>query len=268
MGKMKITFLGTAGGRIAMMIQARGTGGFVIEMDGETIHVDPGPGSLVRAKEHHVNLRKLTGIVISHGHPDHSTDAEVVIESMTNGTREKKGTVIGNKHLMEGNEKHRRILSPFHADLPERIETLKAGESANIGKVKVTAVPTNHGDDDCYGFVFEGSKKIGYAGDGEYYEGQEKHFQGCDVLILNVLRPRGNKWPHHMNSPGAKKLISLTKPKLAILTAFGMYMIRNNPFTEAKWIEEETGIQTIAARDGQIIELGKNDSDGLKKWVK
>ncbi len=266
---MRITFLGTAGGRIAMMTQIRGTGGFVIEMDGEMIHVDPGPGTLVRAKQHHVNLQKLTGIVISHAHPDHCTDAEVVIESMTKGTRKRGGTVIGGKFLAEGNEKHKRAISPFHAELPDKISILKAGESASIGKIKVTAIPTMHGEEDCFGFVFEGSKKIGYTSDGEYFEGQEDHFRGCDCLIVNVLRPRGKSWPHHMDILQAKKLIGLSKPGLAILTAFGMYMIRGNPHEEAKWTEKETGVKTVAARDGQVIELdNKGDEKSLRKRAK
>ncbi len=263
---MKITFLGTSGGRIAMMTQIRATGGFVLEMDGEMLHVDPGPGALVRAKQQHVNLRKLTGVVISHAHPDHCTEAEVVIESMTGGTRKKRGVVIGNRYLTESDENHRKIISPFHAKLPEKVIVMKDGDRARIGKVEIEAVRAKHGEPQCLGFVFRGSETVGFASDGEYYEGQEERFMGCDYLILNVLRPRGNKWPDHMNTDEAENLISLAKPKTAILKDFGMLMLKANPDKEAGWIEKETGVRTIAARDGMVINSEREKSRGLERW--
>ena len=46
---MKITFLGTGGGRFSAISQRRMTGGFRIDnLNGKNYHVDPGPGALVR----------------------------------------------------------------------------------------------------------------------------------------------------------------------------------------------------------------------------
>lgn len=265
---VKITFLGTAGGRIVIMTQMRASGGFVLETEGERIHVDPGPGALVRAKQFGVNLRKLTGVVISHAHPDHYTDAEMVIESMTDGTRKKRGVLIGNEHAIRGGKDYRPSVSPFHLKLLERYEVMKPGEKTKIGKVGITATPTNHGDAKALGFVFRGSKTLGYAGDGEYFRGQEKYFEGCDFLLLNVLRPRGVKWPEHMNSDQAAELISKVKPKLAVLQHFGMYVLKARPEKEAGWIEKRTGVKTIAARDGMKLELDGFSGQGLRKWVR
>jgi phosphoribosyl 1,2-cyclic phosphodiesterase len=45
------------------------------------IHVDPGPGALVRALSHvpPCNPRELDAIVLSHKHLDHSADVNAVI---------------------------------------------------------------------------------------------------------------------------------------------------------------------------------------------
>ena len=116
--------------------------------------------------------------------------------------------------------------------------------------------------------MFRGSETLGYTGDGEYFEGQEKYFEGCDYLIANVLRPRGVKWPEHMNTEQAAKLIGLVKPKLAVLQHFGMLMVRANPEKEAKWIEKQTGVRTIAAKDGMKLDFGKESAkSGLEKWI-
>lgn len=265
---MKITFLGTAGGRIAIMTQIRASGGWILEMDNERIHVDPGPGAIVRAKQFRYNLRKLTGVIVSHMHPDHYTDTEMVIESMTEGTRKKRGVLLGNEYVIKGGKKYRAAVSPLHLKLLGRYEILKPGQKTEIGKIEITATPTKHGDSKALGFVFKGSKTLGYAGDGEYFKGQEKHYLGCDYLLVNLLRPRNVKWPEHMNSNEAAKLIRLVKPKVAVLQHFGMNVIRANPDREAKWIEKETGVKTIAARDGMILDFEKFSDQGLGKWIK
>lgn len=265
---MEVTFLGTAGGRIVIMTQMRASGGWVLEMGNERIHVDPGPGALVRAKQYGVRLRKLTGLIVSHAHPDHYTDAEMIIESMTEGTRKKRGILIGNENVIKGGKEYRPAISPFHLKLLERYEILKPGDKTKVGNIEITATPTKHGEEKALGFVFRGSKTLGYTGDGEYFKGQEKHFEGSDYLIVNVLRPRKVSWPEHMNTNQAAKLIGLVKPKLAVLHHFGMIMLRANPEREARWIEKQTGVKTIAARDGMRIDFEKLSKTGLKKWIK
>jgi len=68
------------------------------------------------------------------------------------------------------------------------------------------------------------------------------------------LKPYG-----HMTADKAKILVGRAKPKLAILQHFGMKMLFGVAEKEAKWIEQETGIKTIAARDGQIFELDEEN---------
>ena len=81
---MKLTFLGSGGGRFATITQKRMTGGFRIDdIDGMNIHVDPGPGALVRTYQFGLSPLKLNGVFVSHSHTDHYTDAEVLIEAMT-----------------------------------------------------------------------------------------------------------------------------------------------------------------------------------------
>ncbi len=265
---MKITFLGTAGGRIVIMTQMRASGGFVLEMDNERIHVDPGPGALVRAKQYGVKLRKLTGLIVSHAHPDHYTDAEMIIESMTDGTRKKRGVLTGNEYVIKGGKDYRPAISPFHLKLLERYEILKPGGKTKIGNIEITATQTKHGEEKALGFVFKGSKTLGYTGDGEYFQGQEKYFKGCDYLLLNVLRSRGTKWPEHMNTEHAAKLVSKVRPSLAVIQHFGMLMLKANPEKEATWIEKQTGVRTIAAHDGMTIDFEKSSEHGLDKWIK
>ncbi|MDH3366035.1 MAG: MBL fold metallo-hydrolase, partial [Thermoplasmata archaeon] len=93
---VRITFLGTGGGRFATIYQARATGGFYIE-DGRNIHVDPGPGALVRMRSVGLDPMNTHAILISHCHPDHYMDAEILIEAMTEGGTRKQGVLEASR---------------------------------------------------------------------------------------------------------------------------------------------------------------------------
>jgi len=253
---MKLIFLGSGGGRFVTMTQKLATGGTIIEMDGEMIHYDPGPGALVHAKEYGIDLRKLTGIIISHAHPDHYTDAEVVSIAMTRGAKQKRGFFLSNEYVFKGSNdgKYRPAISQYSLDYVKFHRIMNPGDSVNINKLKITAVHASHGDPKALGFVLKGSVKLGLTGDGEYYNSMAANYKGCDYLIINCLRPRTETWPRHMNADGAKRLIEGVQPKAAILKDFGMKMLGGVAEKEAKWIEGSTGVKTIAAKDGMRID--------------
>ncbi|MCD6591118.1 MAG: MBL fold metallo-hydrolase [Candidatus Aenigmarchaeota archaeon] len=264
---MRLTFLGTGGGRVVVMKQLKATGGWVLEIDNEKIHIDPGPGALVRARQYRTKIERLTAVVVSHAHPDHYTDAEMMIEVMTEGGRKRKGVLIGNEHVINGGDGYRPVVSPFHLNALEAYHVLTPNRKVRIGNIEVLATETRHTEPKGIGLVFKGSRTLGYTSDGEYFKGQEKYFQGCDYLVLNVLRPKGIKWPKHMNSEQAVKLISAVKPKIAIINHFGLLMLKAGVDKEAKWIEEQTGVKVIAAKDGMTINL-ENTPEGLGKWIR
>jgi phosphoribosyl 1,2-cyclic phosphodiesterase len=81
----------------------------------------------------------------------------------------------------------------------------------------------------------------------------EDHFRGCDYLIMNVLRPRTDSWPGHMNSEGAVKLINGSEPKTPVIKHFGMKMLRGVAYKEAEWMRKQTGTRVVVARDGLVI---------------
>ena len=111
-----------------------------------------------------------------------------------------------------------------------------------------------HRNSKAIGIILEGSKRIGYTSDTEYFDGMRESYEGCDYLILNCLRPRDDPWPEHMNAAMAERLISEVRPKLAVLTHLGLKLI-GKADSEARLITKNTGIKTIAAKDNMILEL-------------
>ncbi|GAI92895.1 unnamed protein product, partial [marine sediment metagenome] len=53
------------------------------------------------------------------------------------------------------------------------------------------------------------------------------------------------------------EIISGIKPKVAIITHFGMTMLRAGPWNIARQLKEKTGITVLAAEDGKHYEIKK-----------
>ena len=77
------------------------------------------------------------------------------------------------------------------------------------------------------------------------------------LRILCVMRPSGKPWKGHMTTNDAIKIIEQAHPEQAVLTHFGMKMIFKGPAREAKLIEKETSVSTIATKDGMRIKFGE-----------
>lgn len=249
---MKVTFLGTGGGRINLIKQIRATGGICISGQ-KNIHIDPGPGALVRMRDRDMDPLKTDILVVTHSHIDHISDAGVLIEGMSHYALRKKGTLIASEDALEGTTGGQRI-SPFHLSKVEKTIKAKPGESFEFEGGKFSFKKAFHDDFPAFGFVLEmGGKKIGYTGDTEYFTEMPQEYAGCDLLIINVMKPFSDQYVGHLTAEDASKLIGRVQPKLAILTHMGLKMLRYPAEKRASEVEAETGVRVIAAQDGMEI---------------
>ena len=242
----------------ATITQRRMTGGFRIDgIDGKNLHLDPGPGALVRSYQFGVNPLKLHGILVSHSHTDHYSDAEVLIEAMTRGMTRNKGLVIGSTSVINGYERWGPCISEYHLSKP-RVEVMEAGQTLRLDDLKITATPTVHGDPKNIGFRLEWDDfTLSYTSDTAYFDELHKYHQNADMLIASVIRPGNEKIRGHLCADEFMKLLEETSPKLAIMTHLGMKFIMDHPVEEAINISKKTGIKTLAARDGMVLDLDK-----------
>jgi phosphoribosyl 1,2-cyclic phosphodiesterase len=70
--------------------------------------------------------------------------------------------------------------------------------------------------------------------------------------------PRENPLKYHLCTDDALKILEGAKPGCSVLTHFGMKMVNADPDGEASYLEDETGIPTVAARDGMRITVGES----------
>ena len=278
MSQFDIIFLGTGGGRFATITQKRRTAGIRIISEGLNLHLDPGPGALVHSINEGLDPQKLDAIFVSHCHPDHYTDAEVLIEAMTRGMTRKRGVLVASKSVLSGTDICEASISKYHQQMPQQKIEAMPNMKFQVGDVNVLATEARHTDPDAVGFRFETADfgDFAYTSDTEYFEGIGKYYGGVRLLVLCVMRPAGKPWKGHMTTNDAIRIIEETRPKQAVLTHLGMQMIFKGPANEAKLIEEKTRIPTIAAVDGmqiifrekiQIETKLKRNQQGLNKFI-
>jgi phosphoribosyl 1,2-cyclic phosphodiesterase len=259
MAQYEIIFLGTGGGRFTTITQKRRTAGIRIIGENLNLHLDPGPGALVYSISEGLDPQKLNAIFVSHCHPDHYTDAEVLIEAMTRGMTKKRGVLAASKSVLRGSEVCEPSISKYHQQMLEQIIEAVPNMRFQVADVAVSVAEARHTDPDAVGFRFE-TKEYGdfaYTSDTEYFEGIGKYYRGARLLMLCVMRPAGKPWKGHMTTEDAIKIIREAQPEQAVLTHLGMQMIFQGPAREAKLIEEKTGTPTVAARDGMRIVFGE-----------
>jgi len=71
---------------------------------------------------------------------------------------------------------------------------------------------------------------------------------------LNNLEPFGYRSEDHLSSDDSVRIISAVRPRLAIITHFGQKILEENPIYQARDIQRRTNVQTVAARDGLVID--------------
>ncbi len=83
------------------------------------------------------------------------------------------------------------------------------------------------------------------------------------MIIINVVFMENHFKVDHLAIADAEKIITGIKPKVAILTHFGMSIWKAHPWEVAEQLTQKTGIKVIAARDGMKFDLEKLEENGV-----
>ena len=256
----KIKFLGTAGARFVMIKQLRSSAGTWISLEDKNLLLDPGPGTLVRCAKSRPPLdpTQLDAIILSHQHIDHANDVNIMIEAMTNGGFSKRGALFAPRSALENDP----VVLKYVRDYLNEIFVLKEGATYTLGNIEIFTPLRHIHPVETYGIVFKTPRyTISFIVDTRFFPDLIDKYRESDLIVINVVRYDGKGGKKldvdHLNLEDVKKIIKGISPKQAILTHFGMTMIRSKPWEIAEKIEKETGIKTIAASDGMEFDLEK-----------
>jgi len=249
-----ITFLGTAGSTAVATRQLRASGGIVLKIDELQFHLDPGPGALVKAREFGINTPHTTAVLVSHNHLNHCNDLNAVIEAMTHAGLEHRGVVLASKSVVQPIGDQYPILTKYHQGLVEKIIPMEKNHKVGIELIEIHALAADHTDPTAIGFKFFCPKfTLSYTGDTALTQELIDQLSGTDILILNVPYPGNKAEGKNLDTESAIKIVSAVRPRVAIITHFGLEMLKADPLNEAREVQRITGIQTIAAKDGLSI---------------
>jgi len=245
----EIVFLGTGGGRFATIFQSRNTGGIYVE-GSLNIHIDPGPGALVGLKKENIDPTKTDAVLVSHRHPDHYTDTEMMIEGMTHGCTKKRGMLVCSKSVADS-------ISDYHKSFTD-VRIANPDETITAGELSIISTSSFHSDPTTVGFKIKTKNGIiSYISDTELQQKIVDEHRDARILILCVTRPLKSRIKWHICTEDAAEIIGKIKPELAVITHFGMKILEEDPEYQAEWLQKNTGIKTIAAEDGMRIKIGE-----------
>lgn len=246
-----IKFLGTAGARFVMINQLRASGGLWISYKGTNVLVDPGPGSIVRcaASRPKLDPSKLDALILTHRHLDHANDINVMIEAMTEGGFKKRGILFCPKDAIEEDP----VVLRHTRGLLKNLEILEANKTYHAGDFAFQTSMKHIHPVETYGIKFNmGKESISLLTDTKYFVGLEDFYK-TDILIICVVFFQAKAGIDHLCLADAEQLIGRIKPRKAILTHFGMTMLKAKPHIQAEELSKRLGIEVVAAYDGMTL---------------
>jgi len=240
--------MGTAGARFMVAKQVAASGGLFIEEGNTRISLDPGPGAIVGYAARKVDLTTLDAIVLSHRHLDHSSDVNVMIEAMTEGGFAHRGVLLCPSDALDDDP----VVLKYVRRFPREIIRLAAKTSYTVNDMTFTTSGRHVHQHETYGFRF--GEKLGWITDSGYYDAiAEEH--KADVMVIHTVLQYCRPELPHLCIADAERIIRAARPRLAILTHYGMAVWRANPTEIAKDLTQRVGTEVQAARDGMSIEL-------------
>lgn len=247
---MKLKFLGTGGGRYVTGQQRRRTAGIIIETEETQIHVDPGPGALVYANKELENPDEVEGLIVSHAHMDHSSDAEPIIEMITEAY-DNQAALFANETALNGYGEIEKAISKYHEGLCSNVEKMDEGSEHEFKDLKIESQEMFHGDPRTQGFTVEtDEKKIGFWTDTQYSEELLDLYKDCDVMVIYCTRPKGNAVKGHTAIDEVPDIMEKVEASTCIITHFGYALLDSNLDEQKEFIEDNIEGKVVFAYDG------------------
>jgi len=245
---MRLTFMGTAGARFMVAKQVAASGGLFIEEGNTRISLDPGPGAIVQYAKREVDLTTIDAIVVSHRHLDHVGDVNVMIEAMTDGGFSHRGMLFCPSDALDDDP----VVLKYVRRFPREIVRLAPETSYSVNGVTFTTSGRHAHQVETYGFRF--GNRLGWVTDSAYYEAiAEQH--KADVMVIHTVLLNSRPELPHLSVADAERIIREAKPRLALLTHYGMTVWRANPQEIAADMTQRLGTEVQAAHDGMSIDL-------------
>ncbi|MDE0169827.1 MAG: MBL fold metallo-hydrolase [bacterium] len=231
-GGMQLTVLGSNG---TYPTAGRPASGYLVTEGETTLWMDAGPGTYL-ALCGEMDPRDLSGVFLSHRHPDHCTDILAFFHALAYGERRIPPVpVLCPKDLaatlgeMVGNSAAWSSTFEFR--------TLSDGDTFTLGSMKISVARTNHPPPTLAPRINANGRSLTYTADTGPCAALEHHAAGSHVLLAeaSLSEPRDNaSTPHHMTGLEAGAMASRAGVGRLVLTHIVPYLDPEKSLMEAE----------------------------------
>jgi ribonuclease BN (tRNA processing enzyme) len=138
---------------------------------------------------------------------------------------------------------------------PEKIELLEGSKTYKVGEFQFQTSLRHIHPVETYGLKFKmNNTSISFLTDTRYFR-ELIDFYKTDILVISVVFFEPRLGIDHLCLADAESLIKDIKPKKAILTHFGMNMLKAKPHLQAEDLSGRLGIEVLAAYDGMTLDF-------------
>ncbi len=243
-----------------------------LDVDGDIILLDPGPGALVRlvaAGRAPRGVDDVARVLLSHLHPDHCLDLVAILFAAHSPLPERRDPLVvtgppGLRSLLDRfGDIWGGSLEPRRREL--QVREVVGGEALDLpggGRVEAFAVdhPQDRVAEICLGFRFldrEGRSLV-YSGDTGPCPALTAAATGCDLLVVECSTPDELVTPGHMTPQRVGELCAAAAPRRVALTH------QYPPAAELDLpalVGRHTDTPVIQARDGTVLTVTDEEGD-------
>jgi phosphoribosyl 1,2-cyclic phosphodiesterase len=175
---------------------------------------------------------------------------------MTEGGFKKRGILFAPRDALEEDP----VVLKYVRAYVEKVEVLKESSEYRVGEIPFSTAKRHQHRVETYGINFKISPHtVSWITDTKFFPELLSLYRG-EIFVIHVVRlkPIGDDPIEHLSLEDVKTIIKKAKPKLTILTHFGMTMIKAKPWVIAAELEKEFGLKVIAASDGMKLDLERD----------
>ncbi len=236
----QIIFLGTAGDSFVLSKQQRIGGGIIIQTENTKIHLNPGPGALIAPQNK--DISNTTAVVVTDNSFMHMHDANAILDVMTLGGFDTKGILLVSKSAAEK-------IPTLYQNAVEKTIILQEGTCIECNNVHIEAVKIKNKDPEAVGLrIVTSTFSLGYTGKTKSFAKLKETLKDVEILIIELTSISESK--EGLCVAEAQQIIADIKPQLAVLTNFGIDVLKEDILELARKMYKQTGVQVIAAKEG------------------
>jgi ribonuclease BN (tRNA processing enzyme) len=248
---VELTILGSSG---TWPGPGRATCGYLVSHDGAHLWLDAGSGTFARLQQR-IRVDQMTGIVISHGHPDHFSDLLMCFYARRYGGLGAPGLDVysppdfTDKCALLVAEEGMKVL---YEDLA--FTTVRDGDRFTVGPFSIETIEMVHVGVEAMGYRIEaGGVTLGYSGDGGPSPNLVEVARDADLFLCEATYQNAStQFPFHSSARQAGEHATKAGAKRLMLTHIVPTL---DPAVSVAEASEVFDGPVSAADEGSVVEI-------------